>query len=72
MADTATANVPTVEVPTGKIAIVSPCHQVRLYISTRSEGPAYMSTEVPDEMECSEPLCMNTWDENGQPKSWNQ
>jgi len=47
------------------MSIVTPCHGKPLLITTRSEGRAYMTYDVPDEILCSEPGCYNTWDATG-------
>lgn len=42
--------------------VVSPCHGVAMWVSTRSEGRQYLQYEVPDEFNCSAEGCYNTWD----------
>lgn len=52
------------------IAIVTPCHQVPLSITTRTEGHAYMTYEVPDEVYCNASGCYNTWNADGTVSYW--
>jgi len=51
--------------------IVTPCHRAKVYVTTRSEGLAYMQSDVPDEILCSAPACYNSWDANGVADEWN-
>lgn len=52
--------------------ILTPCCGGRLIILTRSEGPAYLTFEVPDEIICTGSGCGNSWDENGVASEWNE
>jgi len=57
----------------GFTALRSPCCDARLYVTLRTEGPAYLTYEVADELNCSEERCYNTWDAvTGEPSSSNR
>ena len=53
-------------------AIVTPCHGASFWISTRTEGPAYLTYEVPDELNCSADGCYNTWTASGESDEYNR
>ncbi len=57
---------------TGQLNLVSPCCGAPLFVSLRTEGMAYMTYEVADEIECSGERCYNSWNANtGEPASYN-
>jgi len=56
----------------GTLALVSPCHSAPFYISTRTEGLQYLTSEVPDEIECTAVGCFNAWNADGTPTEYNK
>ncbi len=51
----------------------SPCCNAPLYVTLRTEGPAYVTYEVADQFNCSGKNCYNTWDAvTGEPDSYNK
>lgn len=45
--------------------ITTPCHNAPFFITTRPEGPAYMESDVPDEIFCDADGCFNSWNADG-------
>lgn len=56
---------PTTRNEAASFAFVTPCCGTRAHFGMRFEGPAYMQTEVVDEIECME--CGNVWRSDGSP-----
>lgn len=51
--------------------IVTPCHGKPLIVVTNFSG-GYMGSDVPSEIFCPEPTCMNTWSPAGVSDEWNR
>ena len=58
-------------VKSGAVALVSPCHNAPLYVSTTTAGSAYMTYETPEEIGCTAASCYNTWSPTGVANEWN-
>lgn len=58
--------------PQGPRNIVTPCHGMPLIILTTAIGRGHLSTEVPDEIECTAEGCPNQWNADGTVRYWQE